>query len=219
MERITILIADDHKLVRETWSLLLNADPRFQVIGETDNGQSAVEMCRILCPQMVIMDINLQGMNGIEATEKIHEYAPDCKILGISLHTQPAYARKMLQVGAMGYLTKNSSSKEMFTALIEIWHGKKYICEEIKNILSDQVMDQSREPNGINSLSQREIEVIDHIRTGLSSREIADKLQVSKKTVEVHRYNIMRKLDIRNVAALVNYVNAHQLEIRERVAV
>jgi two-component system invasion response regulator UvrY len=218
MEKITIFIADDHKLIRETWTLLLNADPRFKVIGETGEGEAAVEMVRALCPQIVIMDINLQGMNGIDATARIHEYAPDCKILGISLHTQPSYARKMLQVGAMGYLTKNSPSKEMFSALIEIWHGKKYICDEIKMILSDLVMDEKKESGGINTLSQREIEVIDHIRLGRSSREIADVLQVSKKTVEVHRYNIMRKLNIRNVASLVNYVNTYQLEIRERLA-
>jgi DNA-binding NarL/FixJ family response regulator len=218
MEKITILIADDHKLVRETWSLLLNADPRFKVIGEVGDGETAVEMCRVLCPEIVIMDICLQGMSGIDATAHIHAYSPECKILGVSLYTQPSYARKMLQVGAMGYLTKNSPGKEMFTALIEIWHGKKYICEEIKMILSNLVMDDKKEHGGINALSQREIEVIDHIRIGRSSREIADVLQVSKKTVEVHRYNIMRKLNIKNVASLVNYVNNYQLEIRDRLA-
>jgi DNA-binding NarL/FixJ family response regulator len=216
MEKITILIVDDHTLLRETWTLVLNADPRFQVVGSAGSGENAVELARILCPQVVIMDIALQGMDGIAATREIHAYAPSCRILGVSLHTQPAYARKMLQMGAMGYITKNSSSKEMIRAILEICNGTKYICDEIKNVIATQVIEDKNTTAGVECLSDREIEVMEFIRTGESSKEIAEALKVSRKTVEVHRYNIMKKLSLRNVAELVNFAHTYQLELSER---
>jgi two-component system invasion response regulator UvrY len=212
MEKITILIADDHTLVRETWSFILNTDPRFTVIAESGSGEEAIELSQKLRPNIVIMDINLPGMNGIEATQQIRKFSPASKILGVSLHTQPTYARKMIQKGAMGYVTKNSSKEEMFKAITEIHAGKKYICEEIKNILSDQVISGEEQNTGLNSLSQREIQIISYIKKGDSSKEIADALNISVKTVEVHRYNVLKKLNLKNAAALVNFINNSQLE-------
>jgi two-component system invasion response regulator UvrY len=212
MEKITILIADDHTLVRETWSFILNTDERFKVIAETGSGEEAVELAKELRPNIVIMDINLPGMNGIEATQLIRKFSPVSKILGVSLHTQPTYARKMIQKGAMGYVTKNSSREEMFKAIIEVQNGRRYICEEIKNILSEQVINGEDQNTGLNALSQREIEIINFIKKGFSSKEIAESLEISVKTVEVHRYNVLKKLNLRNSAALVNYINNSQLE-------
>jgi two-component system invasion response regulator UvrY len=215
MEQISTLIADDHTLVRETWSFILNSDERFNVIAECGSGEEAVDLAKQLHPDVIIMDINLPGINGIEATSLIHKYAPESKVLGVSLHTQPTYARKMIQNGASGYVTKNSSREEMFKAIIEIHEGRKYICEEIKNILSDQVMNGKDAKNEVNSLSHREIEIIKLIKKGLSSKEIADNLCISFKTVEVHRYNILKKLNLKNTAALVNYINNSQLAFIE----
>lgn len=212
MDKITILIADDHTLVRETWSFILNNDDRFQVVAESGSGEDAVELARQLRPSVVIMDINLPGINGIEATQLIRKYSPLSKILGVSLHTQPTYARKMIQKGAMGYVTKNSSRDEMFKAIIEIHSGRKYICNEIKNILSEQVIN-GEESVGVNALSQREIEIITYIKKGFSSKEIAERLDISVKTVEVHRYNILKKLSLKNSAALVNFINNSQMEL------
>lgn len=212
MEKITILIADDHTLVRETWSFILNTDERFTVIAESGNGEDAVELAKQLRPNIVIMDINLPGMNGIEATQLIRKYSPASRILGVSLHTQPTYARKMIQKGAMGYVTKNSSREEMFRAITEIQEGRRYICDEIKNILSEQIINGDEQQGGLNSLSQREIEIINFIKKGFSSKEIAENLDISVKTVEVHRYNILKKLNLKNSAALVNYINTSQLE-------
>ena len=212
MDKITILIADDHTLVRETWSFILNTDPRFNVIAESGSGEEAVEMAKKLRPNIVIMDINLPGINGIEATQQIRKFSPGSRILGVSLHTQPTYARKMMQKGAMGYVTKNSSREEMFKAILEIQEGKKYICDEIKNILSEQVITGDDPQTGLNSLSQREIEIISYIKKGHSSKEIADTLSISVKTVEVHRYNILKKLNLKNAAALVNFINNSQLD-------
>lgn len=216
MEKITILIVDDHTLLREAWTVVLNADPRFSVVGTAGSGESAVELARILCPHVVIMDIGLQGMDGISATREIHAYAPSCRILGVSLHSQPSYARKMLQMGAMGYITKNSSSKELIRAILEISNGSKYICDEIKNLIANQVIEDKGTTAGVEVLSDREIQVMELIRNGDSSKEIAEVLQVSRKTVEVHRYNIMRKLNLRNVAELVNFAHTYQLELSER---
>jgi two-component system invasion response regulator UvrY len=198
--------------VRETWSFILNTDERFNVVAESGSGEDAVEQAKLLRPNVVIMDINLPGINGIEATQLIRKFSPGSKILGVSLHTQPTYARKMIQKGASGYVTKNSSREEMFKAIMEIQGGKKYICDEIKNILSEQVI-SGDEPNaGLNSLSQREIEIIAFIKKGNSSKEIADALNISVKTVEVHRYNILKKLNLKNAAALVNFINNSQLD-------
>ncbi|MBD0293887.1 MAG: response regulator transcription factor [Flavisolibacter sp.] len=212
MEKITILIADDHTLVRETWSFILNTDERLSVIAECGSGEEAVELAHQLRPDIVIMDINLPGINGIEATHQIRKYSPVSRILGVSLHTQPTYARKMIQKGAMGYVTKNSSRDEMFKAILEIQSGRKYICEEIKNILSEQIINGEEAQTGLNSLSQREIEIINFIKRGYSSKEIGDVLDISVKTVEVHRYNILKKLNLKNAAALVNYINNSQFE-------
>ena len=170
-------------------------------------------MAKNLKPAIVIMDINLPGINGIEATQQITKLSPSSKILGVSLHTQPTYARKMMQKGAMGYVTKNSSREEMFKAIIEVYNGKKYVCEEIKNILSEQVISGEDQQSGLNALSQREIEIISFIKKGFSSKEIADALSISVKTVEVHRYNILKKLNLKNAAALVNFINNSQLDL------
>jgi two-component system invasion response regulator UvrY len=212
MDKITILIADDHTLVRETWSFILNTDPRFNVIAESGSGEEAIELDRKLRPNVVIRDITLPGIKGIEVRQHIRTFSPGSRILAVSLRTQPTYARKMVQKGAMGYVTKNSSREEMFKAILEIQDGKKYICDEIKNILSEQVISGDDPQTGLNSLSQREIEIISYIKKGNSSKEIADALNISVKTVEVHRYNILKKLNLKNAAALVNFINNSQLD-------
>jgi len=211
MEKVTLLITDDHKLIREAWSSILNSDSRFKVIAETGSGEEAVELAKQLRPNVVILDINLPGMNGFDTIPLIRKFSPGSKILGVSLHTQPTYARKMIQKGALGYVTKNSSREEMFKAIMEIHNGRKYICDEIKNILSEQMLNGDEHTSGLNSLSQREIEIISFIKKGHSSKEIADILSLSAKTIEVHRYNLMKKLNLRNAAALVNYINNSEL--------
>ena len=204
--KITILIVDDHKLIRDTWSFILNSDPRFQVIAETDSGKSAIELAESNQPNIILMDINMSPMNGFEATKEIRKISPESKIIGVSMHSQPAYAKKMLQVGAMGYITKNSSKEEMIGAITEVAQGNKYSCHEVKAILSEQILEDNEKPD-INMLSQREVEIIDLIKQGQSSKEIALQLSITLKTVEVHRHNILKKLNLKNTAALVNFIN------------
>ncbi|MCC6286407.1 MAG: response regulator transcription factor [Chitinophagaceae bacterium] len=205
-DKITILIVDDHKLIRDTWSFILNSDDRFCVIAETDSGQQAIELASNSHPEVILMDINMSPMNGFEATKEIRRISPFSKIIGVSMHSQPAYAKKMLQMGAVGYITKNSSKEEMIIAISEVALGHKYICNEVKTILSEQILEDSEKPD-VNLLSQREVEIIDLIKQGQSSREIAQHLNITLKTVEVHRHNILKKLNLKNTAALVNFIN------------
>lgn len=211
MKSITILIADDHTLIRETWSFILNTDPRFTVIAGCGTGEEAVELAKQLRPDIVIMDINLPGINGIEATALIRKYAPGAKIVAVSLHTQPAYAQKMMRNGASGYVTKSSGREEMVKAIEEISVGRKYICNGIKEIITEQMMDSEGQETGIHSLTAREIEIISLVKKGDTSKEIAASLNLSAKTVEVHRHNILKKLKLKNSAALIEYVNKMSL--------
>lgn len=207
MEKISILIADDHKLIRETWSFILNSDPRFEVVADCADSEDAVTKARQLKPQIVLMDINMAPLSGFEATEKIRKISPLSKVIGVSMHSQPAYAKKMLQVGARGYVTKNSSKEEMFKAIMEVYHDNRYICDEIKNNISDLVLEDNHDAPNVNALTDRELQIIQQIKEGLSSKEIAKHFSISLKTVEVHRHNILKKLKLKNSAALVNFMN------------
>ena len=208
MKQITIMLVDDHKLIRDSWSFILNSDPRFIVVGETNNGEDAVEIVKNLKPDIVLMDVNMSPVNGFDATKLITQHTPGSKVIAVSMHTMPAYAKRMMQVGAMGYVTKNSSRDEMVKAIIEVSQGRKYICDEVKNILAQKELEEEPAQADMNILSRREIEIIQLIKEGLSSKEIAGKLDISLKTVEVHRYNILKKLKLKNTAALVNFINA-----------
>ncbi len=212
MEAISILIADDHKLIRDTWSFILNTDTRFRVVAECSNGAEAVEQAKTKRPQIVLMDINMSPVSGLEATKQIRKVSPGSKIIGVSMHSQPAYAKKMLQIGAKGYVTKNSSREEMFKAIMEVSQGNRYICEEVKNIISEQIMDDNPS-QGINALSEREMQIVKLIKEGFSSKEISAQLNISLKTVEVHRHNILKKLSLKNSAALVNYINTYAVDL------
>lgn len=207
MEKINVLIADDHKLIRETWSYILNSDSRFQVIAECGDSEQAVEVTKQKRPHIVLMDINIMPISGFEATERIRKVSPNTKVIGVSMHSQPAYAKKMLQIGARGYVTKNSSKEEMIKAILEVNDGSKYICEEIKNNISELVLEENKDMPNVNALTEREIQIINLIKEGQSSKEIAAALNISLKTVEVHRHNVLKKLKLKNSASLVNFIN------------
>jgi two-component system invasion response regulator UvrY len=212
MKKITLIIVDDHTLIRQTWAFILNHHPQFSVLAESGSAEEGIELCKQLRPHIVLMDINLPGISGLDAVPLIRKYAPATKIIGVSMHSQPAYAKKMMKNGASGYLTKNSPQQEMLQALVDIHEGKKYICGDIKNSIANDMLQGENMDNGIGKLSLREIEIVKQVREGLSSKEIAQAACISVKTVEVHRYNILRKLNLKNAAAVVNYVNKNASE-------
>ena len=205
------MIVDDHTLIRETWSFLLGRNENFEVIAEAGDGQRAIDIARDKRPNLVLLDINMTPLNGFEVLKMIRKLSPGSKVIAVSMHSQPAYAKKMLRLGARGYVTKNSPRQEMIDAMLEVNKGNIYVCQEVKNILSDQMLGEEENTAGLNQLSEREIEVINQIRDGLSSKEIADKLGISIKTVEVHRHNILKKLKVKNTASLINYINSSGL--------
>jgi two-component system, NarL family, invasion response regulator UvrY len=198
MAKITVLIVDDHTLIRETWSFLLGRNENFEVIAEVGDGQRAIDIARDKRPNIVLLDINMTPLNGFDVLKMVRKQSPGSKVIAVSMHSQPAYAKKMLRMGAKGYITKNSPRQEMLDAIMEVQKGNTYICQEVKNILSDQMLNEEDNSAGL-------------IRDGLSSKEIADKLAISIKTVEVHRHNILKKLKVKNTASLINYINSSGL--------
>lgn len=209
MKKITILLVDDHRLLRESWYGILNSDPHFNVVGDTGDGIEAIKLAKKLKPDIVLMDISMTPVDGFEVTRQIYKSGSGCRVIGLSMYNNVISAKRLLTLGAMGYLTKNSSKEEMKEAIIEVSNGKKYICKEITNVLVQQEMDEDSEVSLVNSLSKREIEIVQYVKKGFSSREIALQLDIGMKTVEVHRYNILRKLHLKNSASLINFFNAN----------
>jgi DNA-binding NarL/FixJ family response regulator len=206
MKKITIVIAEDHVLIREAWQLLLDADPRFQVVGSCASGEEAFKLTGQLNPDIILMDVNLHGIGGIEATPMIHKLYPNSRIIGLSGYTETCYVKTMMKTGAMGYVTKSSGADELFKAIIEVSNNRRYICDEIKEALCmDITDDKPRKKTGI--LSGRELEVIKHLKQGFSSKQIAEVLKLSAKTIDMHRHNIRKKLNVKNTAELVNQIN------------
>jgi two-component system invasion response regulator UvrY len=206
MRKINLLIADDHRLVRETWSSILSADERFKVVGVCGTVTEAIAIAAEENPDIILMDVNIPPTNGFEATKQLSEVC-NSFVIGVSMHSQPSYARRMLLSGAKGYVTKNSSKEEMFEAIMNVYKGQKYLCEEIKKIIVEQEEMGITKEGNLNSLSEREVDIVNCIREGLSSREMADRLKISVKTVEVHRHNILKKLGVKNATSLINLIN------------
>ena len=136
---IKVIIADDHKLVREAWNLLLSRDKRLSIIAICENGSQAIEACKTLSPDVVLMDINMEPISGIEATRSIREFTDDIRIIGISVHTDLPYVNALMNAGANGYVTKNSSGEEMVKAILLVMDGKQYFCKEIADVLDSSI--------------------------------------------------------------------------------
>jgi DNA-binding NarL/FixJ family response regulator len=219
MDKISILIADDHRLFRELWGFVLGDDPRFSVIASTGDAADAVAFAKTLRPQIVLMDINMMPFSGLEATPKIRKVSPASRIIGLSMHALPLYAKKMLQLGASGYVTKNSSSGELIEAILSVSRGERYMCVEMRAIIADHVPGAPENGRVMASITGREMQVIEGIKLGRSSKEIAQELEICLKTVEVHRHNILTKLKLKNAAALVNFMNAAETGADEELSV
>ena len=213
MKKVSIMIVDDHTLIRETWSFLLGKNENFDVIAECGDGERAVELARDKRPDVVLLDINMAPMSGFDVLKSIRKYSPGSKIIGVSMHSQPAYAKKMLRLGAKGYVTKNSPRQEMLEAIAEVSENRVYICQEVKNILSDQLLNSDQSNPDINNLSDREMQIVKALKEGLSSKEIAGELSISLKTVEVHRHNILKKLKLKNTVSLINFINSQAFDL------
>jgi len=207
------MIVDDHTLIRETWSSLLNTVPNFEIVAECGDGQLAIEMAKNIRPDIVLLDINMEPVNGFEVLKMIRKLSPASKIIGLSMRSEPAYAKKLLRLGAKGYVTKNSPRTEMLEAINEVSNGNIFVCQEVKKALSELTVKDGPKDQGINSLSERELQVLGLLSAGGSSKEIAAELGIAVKTIEVHRHNILSKLNLKNTLSLINFINSHAVDL------
>jgi two-component system invasion response regulator UvrY len=202
------MIVDDHTLVRLAVTHLLNLHENFEVIAATGENEKVVDIAREKRPDILLLDINMSPLNGFDMIKMLRKNSPLTKIIGLSMHTQPVYVKKMLRLGAKGYLTKNSTEAEMVEAIMQVHAGNIFICNEIKNILSEQLLKQEDDKVDINVLSGREVEIIKFLKDGQSSKQIAGELNISSKTVEVHRHHILKKLKLKNTVSVISYLNS-----------
>jgi len=207
MKTITVILAEDHTIVREGLRALLRADKDIQIVGEAQTGRQAVTLAKKLRPDVVVMDIAMPLLNGLEATRQIRHAVPTAKVLILSAHSDDAYVERATDVGAVGFLLKQASAMELSKAIREVQKGNTFFCTSITQRLHVQKAgtggSQSRKQ--VAHLTARELEVLQLVAEGLPNKQIGGELGISIKTVEKHRQNLMAKLNIHDMASLTRY--------------
>lgn len=204
---IRVLIADDHTIMRAGLRSLLEKEDQIEVVAEAENGRRAVQLAVEHEPDVVVMDVSMPDLNGIEATSQVLESLPEAKVIALSMHTDKRFVMGMLRAGASGYLLKDCASQELANAIVSVASNKKYLSPDIAGVvIEDSLYGVQQEGETVSSLlSPREREVLQLIAEGWSTKQIAAHLYVSVKTVETHRRQIMKKLDLHNIAELTKY--------------
>ena len=217
MSKIRVLLVDDHAILRDGLSALLSHYDDIEVVGEAQDGLEALAHIKNLQPDIVLMDIAMQGMGGIEATQEIHRQFPGIRVLVLSQHEDWRYIKPLLQAGASGYVTKRALGIDLITALHVVAQGETFLQPSIASIVTEQLRAQTEtEGVPIEPLTPREQEILEYIASGKTNPQIAVMLCLSVKTVEWHRANLMNKLDVHSVADLVRYALQHELVDREK---
>ncbi|MFA6971926.1 MAG: response regulator transcription factor [Gallionella sp.] len=208
-EKQRIMIVEDHTLLRAGLRALLLQDPEIEIVGESDNGRDAIRLVGKLKPHLVIMDLSMPGMNGIEATRSIKRQFPDTKVLVLTLHKTEEYIHESLGAGANGYILKDATHDELRVAVRSILNGKTYLSPDISAKVINGYLGASGSPSGgvspWDTLTNREREVMKLVAEGRPNKYVAEYLSLSVKTVEKHRSNLMRKLDLHNSSTLTAY--------------
>jgi DNA-binding NarL/FixJ family response regulator len=224
MKPITVLLVEDHQIVREGFRLLLKHEPDIEVVGEAANGREAVQLARTLRPTVIVMDIAMPLLNGLEATRQVRVACPETKVLILSAYSDEAYVKQMIELGASGFLVKQTSSDNLATAMREVHKGKTYYSPSIAKRLNRRG-EHSADGGGDfkrknNRLSSREVEVLQLIAEGKPNKQVATELGVSFKTVDKHRQHLMSKLNIHDVAGLTRFAIAQGIiECNVRVTI
>ncbi len=203
---IKVIIADDHKLFREGLSNLLTDANNIEIISQAENGRQVLDQVRFNVPDIILMDIGMPILNGIDTTIALRSDYPDIKVIALSMHADKTYVKGMIEAGAWGYLMKNCTYDQLVDAINQVYTGKKYLGADAAEVIIQDYLDQ--ETRGINKpadLTERESEILKLLAEGQSIREIADKLFISIKTVGTHKQNIFDKLGFENTAHLVKY--------------
>ncbi|MBV8070321.1 MAG: response regulator transcription factor [Acidobacteriaceae bacterium] len=206
---IRVLLADDHTIVRQGLKLILSAQPDLEVIGEAANGNEAVDLAHKLHPDIVLMDVAMPGVNGIEATKRMVQADPRTKVLVLSMHTEGIYVREILRAGARGYILKDAIDTELLNAVRSVARGDGYISPAVSGALLSDYRKNVTDP--LDLLSNREREVLKFIAEGKTNKEIAAILNLSVYTVDSHRGKVMEKLNLHSTGELVRFALKHGL--------
>jgi two-component system response regulator NreC len=201
---VKILIADDHKIMRDGLRLLLKNEKGMDVVAEAQNGHETVQLAEQLRPDIIIMDISMDDLNGIDATRQITGKGLGCRVIALSMHADKRFVAGMFEAGAMGYLLKDCAYDELVKAIQQVLSGHTYLCSMISGVVIRDYVQRLRKSKSP-LLSLREKEILQLLAEGHNTKEIAGRLKVSTKTVETHRQNIMNKLNIFNIAELTKY--------------
>jgi DNA-binding NarL/FixJ family response regulator len=208
MKKISVLLVDDHTVVRQGLRALLKSEEDIEVIGEAENGRQAVTLARETPPDVVVMDVAMPLLNGLEATRQIVKLSPQIKVLVLTSYGDDDYVQQLMQAGATGYLLKQTAADELLMAIREVQRGKPFFSPSIAKRLRDQCQEAFKRGHSTHKpgdLTSRETEVLQLIAEGFSNKQIAAELSISIKTVEKHRQQVMNKLNIHDVAGLTRY--------------
>ena len=206
MMKIRIVVADDHQLFREGLVNLLESDETIEVIGEAENGREAIEKVFELKPDILLTDIAMPEMNGMEATKQLKKKLPEIRIIAVSMHSDKQFVKGMLEAGTDAYLLKNCTHQQLLEAVHSVYNGKKYLSEDITELVINGYLDGSNvSDDNYTELSEREKEIFLLLAEGVSTREIGEKLFISVKTVGTHKQNILEKLGLKNNSDIVKY--------------
>ena len=204
---VQVLIVDDHEIMREGMTALLRKYSQFEVVGQATDGRQALEMASQLKPDVIIMDVGMPNLNGIDATKKLLSLYPDLKIMALSAHSDGSIVAKMIKAGASGYMLKESAFDELIEGLNTLLDGRTFLCNKISKVVFSEYVGMVTNPKTKSGggLSGREREVLQLVAEGHTTKEIAEDLKLSTKTIDSHREHIMEKLGIRNIAGLTKY--------------
>ena len=209
MEKINIILADDHVLVRKGIKAMLESESEIEVVGEAGNGSDALNAARTLRPDILLLDIRMPGMSGLDAAAKLREYSPDTKAVILSMHDSEEYVLQALSAGAYGYLLKDTDKDEFIKALKQVSTGNKYFSGSVSNILANSLLNarplaKAATTEDTYHLTKREKEILRMAIDGKHNKDIADSLGKSLRTIETHRFNIMKKLGVNNAIDMIN---------------
>lgn len=207
MDNICILLADDHTILRSGIRSLLEDEPGLSVVGEAEDGRTAVAMACQLKPDVVVMDIAMPLLNGLEATRQIKTQCPEVKVLILSMHDNEEYIRQVLEAGAMGYILKDAAARELINAIQSVYRGEAVLSPAVTRLVIEDYLrwGGTRPQEESDGLSPREREVLQLIAEGYTNKQIAEILSISIKTVQAHRNNLMQKLDLHDRGELIKY--------------
>ena len=208
---INVLLVDDHELVRTGIRRILDDVRGFKVVGEAKDGEAAVQFCRQHTPNIVLMDMNMPGIGGLEATKKICRYCPDVKIIVLTVNCEDPFPSKVMQIGAHGFLTKGAGSDEMVRAIRSVHAGQRYIAPEIAQQIALAQVTGRTDENPFQSLSERELQIMLMITKGEKAQDIAERLNLSSKTVNSYRYRMFEKLNVGGDVELTHLAIRHKM--------